>query len=94
MKNLFYVYVCMSMYVYRAMLKFLAVAQCYDGLPDHMPTVQPSPWQQTVLQSPHLLQTQLLNFMLPVATTTGPDVSSTDLLLNVFNEKTRLSVSS
>lgn len=76
------------------MLKFLAVAQCYDGLPDHMPAVQLSPWQQTVLQSPHMLQTQLLTFLLPVATTTGPDVSSTDLLLKVFNEKTRLIVSS
>ena len=78
------------MYLYRAMIKFLAVAQCYDGLPDHMPAVQVSPWQQTLIQSPYTLQTQLLNFMLPVATTTGPDVSSTDLLLKVFNENTRL----
>lgn len=82
-----YIHVCI--HVYRAMIRFLAVAQCYGNMPDHVPTVQLSPWQQTMLQSPHVLQTQLLNFLLPVATTTGPDVSATDLLLKVFNEKKR-----
>ena len=74
------------------MINFLAVSQCYGDMPDHVPTVQLSPWQQTVVQSPHMLQTQLLNFLLPVVTTTGPDISATDLLLKVFNEKKRLIV--
>jgi len=72
------------------MIKFLAVSQCFGNMPSNVPTVQLSPWQQTVVQSPHMLQTQLLNFLLPVATTTGPDISVTDLLLNVFNEERRL----
>ena len=71
------------------MIKFLAVTQCHGNMPDHVPIVQLSPWQQTVVQSPHMLQIQLLNFLLPVATTTGPDISATDLLLKVFNEKKR-----
>ena len=72
------------------MIKFLAVSQCFGSMPSNVPTVQLSPWQQTVVQSPHMLQTQLLNFLLPVTTTTGPDISATDLLLNVFNEERRL----
>lgn len=72
------------------MVKFLAVAQSCGSMPDHLPTVQLSPWQQSVVPSPHMLQTQLLNFLLPVATTTGPDISATDLLLKVFNEEKRL----
>lgn len=74
------------------MIKFLAFAQCHGSMPDHTAAIQLSTWQQTMLQSPHVLQTQLLNFLLPVATTTGPDVSASDLLLKVFNEKKRLIV--
>ena len=72
------------------MIKFLAVYQCYGNLPDHMP-VQ-SPWQQTVFQSQHMLRTQLMNFLLPSATTARPDMAAADFLLSVFDEKTRYSI--
>lgn len=71
------------------MVKFLATIQCCGNMPDHVPMVQSLPWQQTVVQSPHMLRTQIINFLLPVATTTGPDISASDLLLRVFNEKKR-----
>jgi len=69
------------------MTKFLAVYQCYSNLPDHVPVQLP--WQQTVFQTPHMLRTQLMNFLLPSATTARPDVAVADFLLHVFDEKIR-----
>lgn len=65
------------------MIKFLAVYQCYGNLPENVPVQSP------VFQSQHMLRTQLMNFLLPSATTTRPDMAATDFLLRVFDEKTR-----